>query len=564
MKINNIIFLYFILFIRCAVQGPPGGGLQDNIPPEIVEVYPSANSIEIKPSTDIYLNFSENMEHISVERSIFITPSPKEELRFRWEGKKIYIIIEKELLTGVTYVINVGTGAKDLRNNNMENSYSWAFSTGDKIDTGEISGNIFGEKDLSEILIWAFRIDENKLINPSQQLPDYTSQSSKNGAFKLDYLSEGLYRFFALKDIDNNYKYDIEKENIGIPCCDLKLSEKKDKIENFFLFLSKEDTTAPHMIDIKALDKNNIVIRFSEKIKKESIKNLSDFIISDPDTNSSQVLINGYNLDFREKSILHIFTSDQTEGIKYSLDLSGIEDLTGNRISKRMGSISFIGISHSDTTVPEIVYFSPNDSSKNLPPNTVIEIQFSEPVDTSSVEKGFSLKDTDENLVSGKIIWKDLSYFVFSPLNTFEEQKGYNLTLESKIISDLNGNKITEDFNLYFEIGESLSFGSVSGEIRIKNITKNGKIIAVLYDSQTMNEILRKEIQKTDKYTINYVRPGKYTIFAFVDSDQNGIFSFGRPFPFEPSERFTFVSQPVVVRPGWDNEDIDIIFYEYE
>ncbi|NVM00937.1 MAG: Ig-like domain-containing protein [Candidatus Helarchaeota archaeon] len=564
MKISNILLLYFILFIRCAVQGPPGGGPQDSIPPEIVEVYPPANSTGIEPLTDIYLKFSENMEHISVERSIFITPFPKEKLMFHWEGKKLYIIIKDRLLEGVTHVINVGTGAKDLRNNNIENSYSWSFSTGDKIDTCEISGNIFGEKDVSEILIWAFRIDENKLINPSHHVPDYTTQSSKNGEFKFDYLSKGFYRLFALKDIDNNYKYNIEKDYIGIPCCDLKLSEKKEKIENFFLFLSKEDTTAPYVVDIKAPDKNNIVIRFSEQIKRESIKNLSDFIIFTPDKTSSQVRIKGYNMDSREKSVMNIFTSDQIEGIKYSLDLSGIEDLFGNRISKRKGLISFIGSGHSDTTAPEILYSSPKDSLNNLPPNTIIEIQFSEPIDTSSVEKGFSLKDTDENLVSGKIIWKDLSYFVFFPLNPFEEEKGYNLSFDSKIISDLNGNKITEDFNLYFEIGESLSFGSISGEIRNKNINKNEKIIAILYDSQSMNEILRKEISGTGKYFINHVKPGKYTIFAFVDSDRNGVFTSGRSFPFKPSERFTFVSEPVIIRPGWDNENIDIIFYDYE
>ena len=562
MKINNILLIFFILFIRCAVQGPPEGGPLDKIPPYIVKVYPLPNSIKVDTLSNIFVIFNKLMEHISVERSIFIAPVPKEKFNFRWEGKKLNVVMQNGLQKNITYVITIGTSAKDLRNNGIENSYFWSFSTGDKIDRGEVSGKIFGEKDVSEIFLWAFKIYENKQIKPSIDIPDYTTQSNKNGEFKIGYLPFGSYRIFALKDINNNLKYDIESDYIGVPFYDIKISEERNKFENFSLLLSKEDTTAPSIIDIKSINKNNILIKFSEKIKKESIKNLSDLTIYSSDKNIGQIRTEGLNL--YEETNLQIITSNQKEGTNYYLNLSEIEDLSGNKFPKKMEVVSFIGSGSSDTTAPKIVSVSPEDSSKNLPPNTLIKVQFSEPIDTSSILEGFSLKDDVNMDVSGKITLEEPSYFTFSPSNPLIEKKSYNLTLKNDYIKDRYGNKMLKDFSLYFEIGVRLSFGSISGQIEINHVNKFEKVIVVMVDSKSMKEITKEKISNNNKYKIDFIKPGEYIIFAFVDSDGNGLFTPGKSFPFRPSERFTFIPELTVVRPGWDNEDVIIRFYDYE
>jgi len=478
LKIKYILFLLLIVSINCAVQGPPGGGPEDSIPPQIIEVYPPSNSTGIVPNTDIYINFSEYMDRISVERSVFITPSFTEELNFQWERKKLHI--KNTLQPSITYVINIGTGSRDQNNNNLKNSYSWAFSTGESIDNCQISGRIFGETEKSGLFIWAFKLDKNEEINPSEHEPDYTTQSSENGEFKLDYLSSGIYRIFALKDNNNNLKYDIELDLIGIPYCDLKIS---DKIENFFLTLSKEDTSKTGETPI------------TEK-------------------------------------------------------------------SPKVESFSFITTGSSDTSAAEILCRTPADSLINIPTDTKIKFQFNLPIDTLSLKNGFSLKDSDKNKLPGKITWKKPSYFIFSPLNPFKEDTEYNIFLDSNIVSDTNGSKIKENFNLNFKTGNALSFGSVSGAI--KNIPKNENVIIELYNSKLKNLITKKEISNVDRYTINYMIPGEYQIFSFADTDNNGMFTYGSSFPFQASERFTFVPEPIIIRPGWDNENIDITFYNHK
>ena len=481
-KFEHILFLFFFLFISCAVQGPPAGGPIDDIPPMIIEVYPSANSVNVDLLTDIYIKFSENMQNISVERSIFITPSLTKELNFRWEGEKLNIENKDGLQSDITYVINVGTSSKDLRDNILKNSFSWAFSTGNKIDTGEISGKIFSEQAPAGILIWGFKIDNNKVIDPSGNNPDYSTQSGENGEFKLEFISDGSYRFFAVNDINNNLKYDIASDFIGLPCCDLKLSDENRKIENFYLPLSVEDTT---------------------EIKKS--------------------------------------TGDKPLMVEM---------------------ISFTGKGHPDTAASDISYLFPGDSLAKIPPDTKIKILFNQPVDTSSFLNAFSLIDSDKNEISGNINCKELINFVFSPLITFRENAGYTILIDSTIISGIAGNKMTDGFNLYFETSEPLSFGSISGEI--KNIPGNESIIIELINPNNKNEVIRREISNTGRYVINYVRPGEYIISAFVDANKDKTYNYGKSFPFQPSEKFTFISESITVRSGWDNENIDLIFYDYE
>ncbi|MFC1562701.1 Ig-like domain-containing protein [candidate division KSB1 bacterium] len=476
-KIEFALLLCFIL-LKCASQGPPSGGSVDNVPPEIVDVYPAAGATNIDTHTDIYLKFSEDMNQISVEKSIFITPLLAEELYFRWDGKRLNIRNKNGLQSGVTYVINVGTESKDLRNIKMKNSYSWAFSTGESIDTCEISGKIFSEEEKTGILIWAFKLNGDKEIDPSEHSPDYSTQTDEKGEFRLEYLSGGIYRLFAVNDINNNLKYDIQSDYIGIPCCDLKLTDNNERIENFFFTMAMEDTS-----DISITARN--------------------------------------------------------------------KPLTVERIS-------FAGAG--DNSASEISYHLVKDSLMNIPPDTKIEIRFNQAVDTLSLRNGFAVIDIDENMISGNIFWKDPLCFVFSPLNSFGEKTGYSITIDSSLTSAINGNKLSKDFNLYFQTGERLSFGSISGEI--KNINEN--IIIELYNSQNKDERIKKEISNTGKYIIDFIKPGEYTIFAFVDTDRDIMYTNGKSYPFQPSERFTFRFEPVIVRSGWDNEDIDIIFYNYK
>lgn len=143
--IDVLLILLVLLLAACARQGAPPGGPVDKMPPRILAAWPHPDTTRVPLKSRITLQFNEAVDHRTCEESIFITPRPAQAARFRWHGKKLEIQLPGGLLPHRTYVITVGTGTKDLRNISMAASWSLAFSTGDSLDRGALSGEIFSE-----------------------------------------------------------------------------------------------------------------------------------------------------------------------------------------------------------------------------------------------------------------------------------------------------------------------------------------------------------------------------------------------------------------------------------
>ena len=133
---NTLIFLLLslVFLIKCANQLPPTGGDVDRIPPEIDEVFPADGTINFEKDY-FEIDFSEYVDKRSVRDAIFISPFIEGTLEFSWTGKTLEVVFPEKLKKDVTYTITIGTDVVDLNNKNrMAESYTFSFSTGDKID----------------------------------------------------------------------------------------------------------------------------------------------------------------------------------------------------------------------------------------------------------------------------------------------------------------------------------------------------------------------------------------------------------------------------------------------
>ena len=550
------LFICFIIFCTCAVQAPPGGGPVDTAPPAITKTYPENNTANLDIQTEISVTFSKYMNRISVERSVFI--SPQIEVDLRWKGKTLHIRPKENLSEDGTYMVTIGSGARDLKNNSMERSYSWAFSTGEYVDEGKISGKVFGENDASGILIYAFNVNINEDINPETGVSDYTTQTDRSGVFRLNNIAAGTYRLFAVKDINKNLLYDVEQDYIGIPCCDVTIAKEKNTIDNFFLKLIREDTTAPYLLTTEAVNKNVIEIKVSENINSASLKYLPDYIYAL--NKEEKIQIHGAAACADERSKIMVYTSGQKSGVKYMLDISGLEDDAGNRMQQKLAP--FTGSSGADTTLPYIVSITPEDSSDNVSLRTEIEIQFSEPVDSALVNRNVFLKDMDNRHIPGIFVWENEIKCIYSPNSPLTGDSEYILSIDKEAVKDLRGNSMDGTYNYYFKTGEPFSFGSLSGKIETDNHIQGGLIVINLYEKQTKKET--QQLITGNSYKIEPLQAGTYMLSAYIDTNGDGVFYGGRSFPYKPSYRFTVFDEPVVIRAGWDNENVNLTFYGYK
>jgi beta-lactam-binding protein with PASTA domain len=138
-KAIQLTLLFLILaFLNCAKEGMPPGGPVDTTPPEVLSVSPKPFSTRVDLNSKIEITLSERMSNKPTEESIFISPFPKKPFDYKWKGKKLILSPPEPLLESKTYVVTIGTGARDLRNNHLSKSYTFAFSTGAGLDSGTI------------------------------------------------------------------------------------------------------------------------------------------------------------------------------------------------------------------------------------------------------------------------------------------------------------------------------------------------------------------------------------------------------------------------------------------
>lgn len=87
----------------------------------------------------------------------------------------------------------------------MAQSFSLAFSTGDSIDQGQITGKVYGLKQNETFNIFAYLLSDTSDFNPFETKPDYISQTGEEGSFALKFIKAGCYRLLAVEDRNHNF-----------------------------------------------------------------------------------------------------------------------------------------------------------------------------------------------------------------------------------------------------------------------------------------------------------------------------------------------------------------------
>ena len=63
-----------------------------------------------------------------------------------------------------------------------------AFSTGDHIDEGQISGNVYGQSGVEGTLVCAYVLQDGVDVDPKKVLADYYTQCNQEGSYQLLYV----------------------------------------------------------------------------------------------------------------------------------------------------------------------------------------------------------------------------------------------------------------------------------------------------------------------------------------------------------------------------------------
>lgn len=543
-----------LIFSKCANQMPPGGGEVDKIPPTILESIPANGTTEFHENY-FEITFSEYVDKRSIQDAIFISPALQKPLEYDWSGRTLTVNFEDTLKQNTTYTITIGTDVKDLHNSNkMAEPFTFAFSTGNKIHTGKISGKIY-DPNSDGIMIFAYK-NEGKEIDPSKQTPDYVSQVGKNGKFFLSGIGDGAYTIFAIRDKLKDLKYQKNEDEFGVQFKKIELKDKFNEVNDVDFFITKEDTIAPNISNVIMKDRNHLLVEFRDKI--DSVKlSPSNFYLLDSTVNKKKFPKYIFKGDARPYQFYLVLSDTLEKKEGWVLISNGIYNIDSKPSLEEKNSIT---VKNDRDTLA----LKPIKVAGELPEGKVdyedakITILFNDAIDTATVKTKLSIQDVKGDKYPFAIKRVDDAAFTISVLSRLRQSMEYTLKLDLKNYTDISGNKIDSLFQNKFTTSNELDFSGASGNIN--TISDSSNIFVVLQNTKESKIKYSQKAGPKNNFDFKKVVPGKYLAWSFKDKNKNGKYDFGTIIPFKHSEEFKFYPDTLNLRARWPVGGVNIDF----
>ncbi len=542
-----------VLFGRCANQLQPGGGEVDTVPPQIIEVYPVNGTVNY--NEDYFeISFSEYVDKRSVQDAIFISPALQKPLKYDWSGKTLTVYLNDTLKANTTYTVSIGTDVKDVNNGNkMAESLTFAFSTGNKIDKGKISGKIY-DPSPEGVMIFAYSTNR-KEVDPTKQKPDYVSQVGKNGNYSLLGLRDGDYSVFAIRDKFRDLIYQKNEDGLGVQNKIIELIDKMVEYENVDFLLTIEDTIAPKISNVIMKDRNHLQIEFNEAIDSSKISG-GNFVLFDSTTNKKINPKYFYKGEGRPNQFYIAFTDSLEPKESWILLSKNIPDLKNNLSMEEKNS--FAVKNDRDTLALRIIKSAgllPGEKVDYEEP--IVMINFNDAEELSTLKERLTVQDVKGKKIPLEVERVDDASFLVRLSENLKQSTDYNIKLDLKNYSDLSGNKIDSIFQNKFSTSNELDFSGVSGTVAMDDSTQT---FVVLEAAEMVKKTYKQKVDAKKNFNFKKVIPGKYLAWSFKDKNKNGKYDYGTISPFKFSEEFKFYSDTLKLRARWPVGGVNIDF----
>ncbi len=218
----SLSILSFYLFVSaCANIGSPDGGPYDETPPRVVTSNP-LNQATNSDKRKISILFNEYVKIENASEKVIVSPPQTEAPNIRAVGKSVRIDLFDTLQANTTYTVDFSDAIVDNNEGNPMGNYTFSFSTGDHIDTMEVSGYVLNAEDLEPvkgILVGLYEENEEGIVPDSLFRThhfDRVSRTNGSGRFVIKGVArDKRYRAFALKDMDGDFMFSQKGEIIA-------------------------------------------------------------------------------------------------------------------------------------------------------------------------------------------------------------------------------------------------------------------------------------------------------------------------------------------------------------
>ena len=215
MKKLLYILLAVVAVVSCARMGTPDGGWYDEAPPRILHSSPNDRATHVT-NKKINIYFDEYIKVADATNNVIVSPPQQEMPDITVKGKRLVVELKDTLKPDMTYTIDFSDAITDYSEDNPLGNYTYTFSTGDRIDTLEMSGYVLDASNLEpvkSILVGLYSDMADSVFRTKPMLR--VARTDASGHFTIRGVAPSTYRVYALKDADGTYTFSQKSEMLA-------------------------------------------------------------------------------------------------------------------------------------------------------------------------------------------------------------------------------------------------------------------------------------------------------------------------------------------------------------
>lgn len=583
------MLLAVFLLGSCARMGQPDGGWYDETPPRILGAAPADKGTNVK-NQKISIFFDEFIQIENATEKVVVSPPQLETPEIVASGKRIRIELLDSLKPNTTYTIDFSDAITDNNEDNPLGNYTYSFSTGDAIDTLEVSGKVLQAKDLEPvkgILVGLYSDLSDTAFTTKPMLR--VSRTDGSGRFVIKGVAPGTYRVYALQDADGNYLFNQKSEMLAF---------SQEKIVPSFKPDVRQDTTWIDSLRIKSIDRvgythflpDDIVLRAFNEVMTDRY-----FLKAERREPESFTLFYSYGgempqvrgLNFQSDDAFIIESTEKQDTITYWLKDTALVNQDTLRVELTYHMTDSLGklveqidtldilsrISHEkrqkdlerereewqkkqdrakkrgepyDSIMPPKALAIGVKAPSELDPDKNIPFTFNTPlasVDTAAIHL-YSKHDTlwynaplEFNHVRGR---------EYELRGEWRPDIEYSLEIDSAAFVDIYG-KVSPPFKQGFKVKSFDEYGTLL--LNIPTMTDTTIVVQLL---DAGDKIIKEVTTNQGVAEFYYVSPSTYYVRMYIDSNRNGEWDTGLYSANRQPETVCYFPKEIEIRAKWD------------
>lgn len=533
-QVYRIITILIIsdLLLSCAQFVPPTGGKRDETPPKLVKSIPLNKQTNFK-GNEVELYFDELIDITSLRQELVIIPEQEGYYNIKAKSNSVVLKFDKPFKDSTTYTFNFKRGIKDLNERNDAQNLKLAFSTGAKIDSLELEGNVrnlFTNQPILDAQVSLYQVQDSLSLKKTK--PNYFLKTDSSGNFKFENLKKGKYRLYAFTDKNSNLRFDSKSEMIAFVKDTIKLDSNISNIE-LALYMANNDKPKNQKTIQRAED---FTVLYDKNIKTYSVNfvNPADSLPYSAQRNE----IKFYNIPLK------------TDTVKVNIT---VRDSADNELT-HLQKIKFRDAERRTTRRGKQDNFDFQTDPKNreaVEKTLVYELYFPNPIATTDFSKIKLLSDTIRNETLDA---KALSWNIYKTKLTINKDilatREIKFEFQTGAFIDIKGDS-SDKFILRNPILKPEDYGIVEGIIEGD---KDNKIIQLVDE----NYKIEAEQKIKDKFSFVNVKPGAYLFRIIVDRNGNGQWDYGNVEKDIEPEKVYFSEEVIRVKANFELRGIKV------